>query len=102
MVYCSCQTEQTGSSHFPPCTGRCFGKRERNMTTYRAKGQGFVVKFNDLKPDSAILWAAFGCSAELVAVSARPLPVEAAKAEAVRIARLPVRTVQSIAVACNS
>ena len=72
------------------------------MTTYRAKGQGFVVKFNDLKPEAAILWATFGSSAELVAVSARPLPVEAAKAEAVRIARLPVRTVQAMAVAYSS
>ena len=72
------------------------------MTTYRAKGQGFVVKFNDLKPEAAILWAAFGSSAELYAVCAGPLPVQAAKAEAVRIARLPVRRVQAMAVAYSS
>lgn len=71
----------------------------RKFRTYRAKGQGFQVKFNDLKPDAAVLWATFGDSPELFPVSPVALPVEAAKREAVRIARLPLQRVQSMAVA---
>ena len=70
------------------------------MKTYRAKGDGFTVKFNDLQPQAAILWATFGSSSELYPVHHQPLPLEAAKAEAVRIARLPMRRVQSLALAC--
>ena len=70
------------------------------VTTYRAKGRGFTVKFNDLQPEAAVLWATFGDSVELVPVCAAPLPLERAKAEAVRIARLPRARVQALAVAC--
>ena len=70
------------------------------VTTYRAKGRGFTVKFNDLQPEAAVLWATFGDSAELVPVCAQPLPVERAKTEAVRIARLPLPRVQALAIAC--
>lgn len=69
------------------------------MTTYRAKGDGFAVKFNDLDPQAAVLWATFGNSDELYAVSPKPLRVEDAKREAVRIARLPKNRVQALAVA---
>ena len=70
------------------------------VTTYRARGQGFAVKFNDVQPGAAVLWATFGDSAELVPVCADPLPLERAKAEAVRIARLPRARVQALAAAC--
>ena len=69
------------------------------MTTYRAKGKGFKVMFNDLRPEAAVLWATFGDSAELYPVSPVTLPVEQAKVEAVKIARMPVQRVQSMAVA---
>lgn len=69
------------------------------MTTYRAKGNGFAVKFNDLDPQAAILWATFGDSKELFAVHPQALPVEDAKREAVKIARLPLSQVQAKAVA---
>jgi hypothetical protein len=70
------------------------------MKTYRAKGQGFAVKFNDLDPQAAVLWATFGASREPYPLTPTTLPLEQAKAEAVRIASLPLRRVQAMAVAC--
>lgn len=72
------------------------------VTTYRAKGQGFEIRFNDRNPGAAVLWAKFDGAAELVPVHVKALPVEDAKREAVRIAKLPAARVSSMAVAYYS